>query len=1002
MVGAEGYEHYSKLDYACDDARDVAKTLVERYRFEPDTVRVLTDDGDPLQTPTAGHILGELETFLADKRLDKGDLFVFFFAGHGVGTPDGDYLLPTDARPASVKAVGVPVATLIKRFVDRGLKNVLIVADACRNGTENPFGEELQRLGREANLAVMLGSSPGSRSYEDKRLKHGVFAYQLLKALDDPKLRNPISGALWASTVGKTVRDATVEYTERDYGDAAQRPAVWASATEDVLLGAFVPDTIDAATVAAFREQAQTLDSASFVAAMTEYGAQLLTVGRPADAIEIFRAAEPIGLSPLGTYLLGLSFYLTERQIEATKRLRAVWTEDPKSYYGSLAASFDPDLSFDVRERVAAAKRVLALGQDEVSAFTAWSVLKQYGVTKEKLELLAAADAVPGLSQRFKHYFAGERALLENRFDDALASFGQVADRTDFRDEEPSPFLGALLKSQLMDSLGKRPERAKYIETLVERKETGQGTWLLARAELRRAAGDRPGALEDVRQALGTQLDPDDILRALRLLGTDAQEVAALASEAAKKVPYSWKARLAASLAEAMKGGAEALGTAFAEAEQYAPDQVGLRVEFVELFDAFLNDGFEQGIVPPAVYGQFIEGAFLMLDEVRAGFPLGYYAWWPYARVGSVMERQLQVARAATARFDTLLDDGSLPLGLLDVLAIVYTGVGDTARLDKVEKLAIAAGPLATDAVRQIAYFHAIQHRPEQARALLAKLPVYPGNEGLGDALLRAYLDAQDGKSEAAAKAAEAQEPVEGYARALKGLVLWTAGRKDEAKPLLEESRQERSWGYPFVHLETMRILAEEAKATRDNEKLDALAYEASISQPGNPLIAAFAFAGAGQGKFAGSAEFKVSTRDDDLDVSQGTLTLSVDAKDQVRGVFEGADGKIRAVSGTVDAHGNVQGAARADGKSLPLYGKIPPMSRVGEIAQLKQPGLIFILLDENGRRTVWVARPSTPQQGAEEGSAFLKSSFRPKRLPTGSPQGRPRICQAISDLSNR
>ena len=924
-------------------------------------MRVLTDEGNPLQTPTAGHILGELETLLADKRLDKGDLFVFFFAGHGVGTPDGDYLLPTDARPASVKAVGVPVATLIKRFVDRGLKNVLIVADACRNGAENPFGEELQRLGREANLAVMLATAPGSRSYEDNRLKHGVFAYHLLKALEDPKLRNPVSGALWASTVGRSVRETTVAYTERDYGDQAQTPAVWASPTEDVLLGAFVPDTFNAETVAAFQEQAKALDPGAFVAAMTEYGAQLMEAGRPADAIEIFRAAEPIGLSPLGTYLLGLCFYLTERQVEATRRLHAVWLADPTSYYGSLAASFDPDLSFDLKERIAAARRVLELGHDEASAFTAWSVLKQYGLAKEQAEVLADAAALPGLSQRFVDYFGGERAQLEGRFDAALTAFGRVADRTEARSEEPSPFIGALLKGQLLDSLGRHADRAALIDSQITLKDKNLATWLIARAEVRRAAGDRKGALEDVRGALGTDLDPEDMLRALRLLGTDAQHVASLASDVAKRTPYSWRARLAASLAEAMKGGAEALAAAYAEAEQYAPDKVGLRVEFVELFDAFLNDGFEQGIVPAEAYAQFVEGAYLMLDEVRASFPPGHYAWWPFSRMGSVMERQVQVARATTARFDKMLADGSLPLGLLNTLAIVYTGVGDIPQLERVEKLALAAGPLAFDAVRQIAFFHATQRHPERARGLLAKLPAYPGKEGLGDAVLRAYLDALEGKGDAAATALKQLEPVEGYARALKGLALWTAGRHEDALPLLEESRKSRSWGYPFVHLDTMRVLSEDARSRGDQAKVDTIAFEASISQPGNPLIDAFAYDGAGTGKFAGSVELKVGARNDDLEVTQGHLTLSVDAKDQLRGVYEGADGKIRSVAGTVDAQGNVHGTVRSDGKSLELLGKIPPLSRLAEIDSLKTTGLVLILLDEQGRRPGWVGEPAPP-----------------------------------------
>ncbi|MCO5297564.1 MAG: caspase family protein [Fimbriimonadaceae bacterium] len=973
VIGAEGYEDYAPLKYACDDARAVADTLVQRFRFEPDTLRLLTDDGEAKDTPTAGHIIGELETLLADPRLDKGDLFVFFFAGHGVGLPEGDFLLPTDARKASAKVVGVPVASLVQRFVKRGLKNVLIIADACRSGKENPFGEELQRLGREANIAVMLGTAPGQRSYEEGRLQHGVFAYHLLRVLEDPKARNPVSGALWASEVGKRVQSETQADTERDYGDDAQVPAVWSSPTEDVLLAAYPPESGDPETVAAFREQAKSLDPDAFVAAMTEYASVLLDGGRPEDAVEILRAAESIGLSPFGTYMLGLTFYLTERQAEASKRFRQVRTEDPASYFGSLSASFDPDTSFDPVERAKAAQRVFALGHDSVSAYVAWSVLKLYAQKDAQIAFLRDVQKLEELPSRFRDYFAGEAAVLENRLEDARQAFGRVANRTEDPEEEPTANIGALLLANLLETQGARAEFAKLVDQRIEAGGSHVSIWHVKKAQILRDQGDRAGAVAEVKLAFESVRDADSMLQGLRVLGADSAQVAQEAAAIAQRFKYSWKARLAASVADALQGGSEALLKAYAEAESYAPDPVGLRIEFVELFDAFLGDAFDQGKVPAETYAMFANGAFLMLDEVRKDLGPTVYGWWPLVRMGAMMERQMQVARACREQFGKLIDAGTVPADALSTLVIAFAGAGDDATCEKLETMALAAGPVASDAIRHLAFTHAMRGRPDRARALLAKFTPYPGAEGLGETLLRAYLDADGPKRDEILKTLSDSEPVEGYARALKGLALLKLGKKEDAVPLLEESRTERSWGYPFVHLEAMRQLGDLARAAGEDAKVDALAYDASIAQLGSPLIADFAYTGAGAGRFAGSIEWNVDAVDDAMERSTGKLTLSATSQGKASGLFETGDGTLFAISGTVDANGNLLATVRSGGKSQELFAKIPPLSTIAEVGPIRERGLLLVLLDDKGVRTTWLAKPAPTTPVVEAGAGITR-----------------------------
>ncbi|MEK7864166.1 MAG: caspase family protein, partial [Chloroflexota bacterium] len=196
VVGASQYEHLGRLRYAAGDAEKFAAALTGRLGFEADAVKLLTDEtADPLLTPTAGHVLGELEALLADQRGAATDLFVFYFSGHGIGLPEGDYLMPTDARMESAVRVGLPVREIVERLATARMKNVLVIVDACREGEANAFGAELRALGDAARIAVVLGCEPGQRSYEDARLGGGIFTASLLQSLNEEGLRDPVSGA---------------------------------------------------------------------------------------------------------------------------------------------------------------------------------------------------------------------------------------------------------------------------------------------------------------------------------------------------------------------------------------------------------------------------------------------------------------------------------------------------------------------------------------------------------------------------------------------------------------------------------------------------------------------------------------------------------------------------------------------------------------------------------------------------------------------------------------
>ncbi len=99
VVGIDAYADaaFPDLTYAVADARAVAKLLVESYGFAPDDVRLLLDSG-----ATRAALERALEDWACDRgRVAADDLFLVFFAGHGITRDLGargnrGYLIPVD------------------------------------------------------------------------------------------------------------------------------------------------------------------------------------------------------------------------------------------------------------------------------------------------------------------------------------------------------------------------------------------------------------------------------------------------------------------------------------------------------------------------------------------------------------------------------------------------------------------------------------------------------------------------------------------------------------------------------------------------------------------------------------------------------------------------------------------------------------------------------------------------------------------------------------------
>jgi len=144
VIGNDAYENVTKLKKAVNDARVMGDTLA--------TLGFGVTVGQNLTRREMNKVL---QTF--NNSINKGDIALLFFAGHGIEIEGENYLLPVDipdAKGNQLEFIRAESVRLNGILADLRAKNAglnLVILDACRN---NPFsGSGTRSLGGARGLA---------------------------------------------------------------------------------------------------------------------------------------------------------------------------------------------------------------------------------------------------------------------------------------------------------------------------------------------------------------------------------------------------------------------------------------------------------------------------------------------------------------------------------------------------------------------------------------------------------------------------------------------------------------------------------------------------------------------------------------------------------------------------------------------------------------------------------------------------------------------------------
>lgn len=188
VIGVEKYQGAPAADHATRDARSMRAHL-KALGYPERNIVLLTD-----QQAGKSSLEKYLEAWLP-KNTDEKSTVLFYFSGHGAPNPDDQqaYLMPWDGDPKFLENTGYPVKRLYERLNALKAKKVLVAMDACfsgaggrsviAKGTRPLVGKVDAGQSIAGRVNALTASAVDETTGADEEAGHGLFTYQLLKAL---------------------------------------------------------------------------------------------------------------------------------------------------------------------------------------------------------------------------------------------------------------------------------------------------------------------------------------------------------------------------------------------------------------------------------------------------------------------------------------------------------------------------------------------------------------------------------------------------------------------------------------------------------------------------------------------------------------------------------------------------------------------------------------------------------------------------------------------------
>jgi hypothetical protein len=197
VVGVEKYNTLPDARFAERDAKAMNAHLLA-MGYPQRNIVLLTGT----QATRTG-LVKNLEAWLPNNVTERSTV-MFYFSGHGA--PDAKtsqaYLVPMDGDPQYLEETAYPIKRLYAKLAALKAKRVLVALDSCFSGAggrsvlatgTRPLVAKLEIAPAEGRVVSLSASSSDEITGALEEQGHGLFTYQLLKALTETAGRGTVS-----------------------------------------------------------------------------------------------------------------------------------------------------------------------------------------------------------------------------------------------------------------------------------------------------------------------------------------------------------------------------------------------------------------------------------------------------------------------------------------------------------------------------------------------------------------------------------------------------------------------------------------------------------------------------------------------------------------------------------------------------------------------------------------------------------------------------------------
>ena len=180
-ISCEEYKNINSLLFCHADSIGLFTMLTEYCDYENDNCEIMTlytGDSDS----SNGQVLEKIKKVC--NLLEKGDVFVLFFAGHGLEKQGESYILLPDYDESIFDSTTLAISEIRNAFSkSRGF--CILIIDACNSGSNIGVVENDVACDTETGWAVFSSCSAKEESYPDVDKEQGAFSYCLTKVIEE-------------------------------------------------------------------------------------------------------------------------------------------------------------------------------------------------------------------------------------------------------------------------------------------------------------------------------------------------------------------------------------------------------------------------------------------------------------------------------------------------------------------------------------------------------------------------------------------------------------------------------------------------------------------------------------------------------------------------------------------------------------------------------------------------------------------------------------------------